>query len=73
MEKASVCNFFQTHLCKVLLQNLNAGNQKYDKNEEYDLTNFYGVSCSLMPIINNSEYSHKVEVARKERISITIR
>lgn len=40
---------------------------------ELDLSSAAGFICCLIPVKHNAEYNYKIEMVRKERISITIR
>lgn len=68
--RASVDNFHLTRLSKIVLERIKDG---VELESELDLSIAAGFMCCLIPVKLNAEYNYKIEMVRKERISITIR
>ena len=68
--RASVDNFNSTRLQKIVTERLR---ENGSLECELDLSSEAGFPCCLIPIKLNADYNYKIEMVRKERISITIR
>ena len=74
IEKSSVSNFLQTRLYNIIVSHFNnCGDKSGNEENTRPLSEEYGALINLFSIESNEDFNYKLELTRKERISITVR